>query len=89
MSDRKGRSQVGTFVAALLCLAVAALGVWMLVDSSGFMAGVDAESGRAKARLFKYSVGFLVNNLGATGTGWVLGAVGVLGLILVLRQKSK
>lgn len=88
MADTKGNAWAGKLVAALICLGATGLGVWMLMDPQGFLSGMDAESGRGKGKGIKYAVGFLVNNLGTTGTGWLLAAVGVLGGILVLKPKN-
>ncbi|MFM9997201.1 MAG: hypothetical protein ACKVU4_15540 [Phycisphaerales bacterium] len=89
MADTKGNVWAGKLVAAVICVGAIGLGVWMLTDPQGFVNGMDPDTGRAKAKAFKYSVGFLVSNLGTTGTGWLLTAVGVLGGILVLKPKGK
>jgi hypothetical protein len=86
MAEGKGGLSLSKVGGSLFFLAVAGLGGWLIYDPAGFTAQMNPETGRAKAQVFKATIGFLINNIGAYGTGGVLIGAGLLGLFMTMKS---
>ena len=89
MAESKGGLSLSKVFGSLFFLVVAGFGGWLLYDPAGFTAQLNPETGRARAQLFKATIGFLINNIGTHGTAGVLIGAGLLGLFVTLKAKSE
>jgi hypothetical protein len=49
---------------------------------------LDTESGRSKTRFLKSALSWLLDNLGATATGGILIAIGVIALVMIWKPSK-
>jgi branched-subunit amino acid transport protein len=49
---------------------------------------LDTESGRSKTRFLKSVLSWLLDNLGATATGGILIAIGVIALVMIWKPSK-
>lgn len=89
MSDKKPGSFVQKLVLVLMCLAIAGLGAWMIVDPSGFLTGADANTGSAKAKFLKTVFNFATDSIGVRPTGAILAGIGLSVMWLVMRPSTR
>jgi hypothetical protein len=85
MADGKSSSAfLSKLVLVVICLAVAGLGTWMIIDPTGF-ADPAATGIQAKAKFLKDALSFATEKVGVRSTGAILAAIGLAAMWLVMR----
>ncbi len=95
MADtRSGGAFLAKFIAVIICLGIAALGTWMIIDPIGFAEGIttaDTDTS-TKARVLKQAgqaMSLATERIGVRPTGAILAALGLGAIWLVMRPNPQ